>query len=161
MSSANNLDAMQLLGSPVDWAFTTTPQTALGGAVLGCPRGKVLGGSSSINGLVHVRGHASSYDAWERKGATGWNYQTMLPYLKRSEHTRGRDPSVRGTAGPMRLEEPPAANPLAQACYWGAIEVDGSVMPSLVSALPNATVLGIAERAADLIGGSQVVPRAS
>jgi choline dehydrogenase len=122
MSSANNLDAMQLLGSPVDWAFTTTPQTALGGAVLGCPRGKVLGGSSGINGLVHVRGHASSYDAWERKGATGWNYQTMLPYLKRSEHTRDRDPSVRGTAGPMRIEEPPAANPLAQACYWGAIE---------------------------------------
>jgi choline dehydrogenase len=122
MSSANNLEAMQLLGSCVDWGFTTTPQIALDGAVLDCPRGKVLGGSSSINGLLHVRGHASSYDAWEAQGAKGWNYEGMLPYLKRSECTDGRDPNVRGTAGPMLIEEPPAANPLAQALYQAAVE---------------------------------------
>ena len=111
MSSAESIDAMKLWGSPVDWAFTTTPQTGLDGAVLACPRGKVLGGSSSINGLVHARGHASSYDAWENQGATGWNYEAMLPYLQCSEHTDGRDPSLRGTAGPMRIEEAPAASP--------------------------------------------------
>lgn len=122
MSSAESIDAMKLWGSPVDWAFTTTPQTGLDGAVLACPRGKVLGGSSSINGLVHARGHASSYDAWENQGATGWNYEAMLPYLQCSEHTDGRDPSLRGTAGPMRIEEAPAASPLAQALYQGAIE---------------------------------------
>jgi choline dehydrogenase len=122
MSSGNSLDAMKLWGSPVDWAFTTTPQTGLDGAALACPRGKVLGGSNSINGLVHARGHASSYDAWENQGATGWNYEAMLPYLQRSEHTDGRDPSVRGTAGPMRIGEAPAASPLAQALYQGAIE---------------------------------------
>jgi choline dehydrogenase len=122
MSSGIAIDGLKLWGSPVDWAFTTTPQTALDGAVLPCPRGKVLGGSSSINGLVHRRGHASSYGAWERQGATGWKYETMLPYLKRSEHTEGRDPRVRGTAGPMRIEEPPAANPFAQALYQAAVE---------------------------------------
>ena len=122
MSSANNLDAMKLLGSSIDWAFSTTPQDGLGGAVLACPRGKVLGGSSSINGLLHVRGHPSSYDAWADQGATGWDYQRMLPYLQRSEHTKGRDPGVRGTAGPMQINQLSAASPLAQALYRGAIE---------------------------------------
>ena|ERR1700742_5234358 len=64
MYSGNPLDAMGLWGSAVDWEFRTTPQSGLDGAVLGCARGKVLGGSSSINGLVHLRGHASSDDAW-------------------------------------------------------------------------------------------------
>ena len=122
MYSGNPLDAMGLWGSPVDWAFTTTPQAGLDGAVLGCPRGKVLGGSSSINGLVHLRGHASSYDAWERQGAIGWNYRRMLPYLKRSERADGRDPEFRGIAGPMRLGELPAANSLARAVYQAAVD---------------------------------------
>jgi choline dehydrogenase len=122
MYSGNPLDAMGLWGSSVDWAFTTTPQAGLDGAVLGCPRGKVLGGSSSINGLVHLRGHASSYDAWEKQGATGWNYQTMLPYLKRSERADGRDPEFRGLAGPMRLGELPAPNSLARAVYQAAVD---------------------------------------
>ncbi|WAJ42528.1 GMC family oxidoreductase N-terminal domain-containing protein [Mycobacterium sp. Aquia_216] len=122
MYSGNPLDAMGLWRSPVDWAFNTTAQAGLDGAVLGCPRGKVLGGSSSINGLVHLRGHASSYDAWEQHGAIGWNYQTMLPYLKRSERADGRDPEVRGTAGPMRVGELPAANSLAQAVYQAMVD---------------------------------------
>jgi choline dehydrogenase-like flavoprotein len=72
--------------------------------------------------LVHTRGHASTYDAWESQGATGWDYQAMLPNLQRSEHTEGRDPRVRGTTGPMRIEQPPPANPFAQALYRAAIE---------------------------------------
>jgi len=115
MSSANNLDAVSLLGSAVDWAFSTTPQTGLDGAVLGCPRGKVSGGSSSINGLLHVRGHASSYDAWAEQGATGWNYESMLPYLKRSEHVDGRSRHDRGVTGPMRIDESSATSPFARA----------------------------------------------
>jgi choline dehydrogenase len=122
MYSGKPLDAFGLWGSPVDWAFTTTPQAGLDGAVLGCPRGKVLGGSSSINGLVHLRGHASSYDAWEKQGAVGWNYQTMLPYLKRSERADGRDPEFRGTAGPMRVGELPAPNSLARAVYQAMLD---------------------------------------
>ncbi|MCV7413474.1 hypothetical protein AWC05_02810 [Mycobacterium florentinum] len=122
MYSGIPLDAMSLWRSPVDWALSTTPQAGLDGAVIGCPRGKVLGGSSSINGLVHLRGHASSYDAWEKQGASGWNYRTMLPYLKRSERADGRDPEVRGLAGPMRVGELPAPNSLARAAYQAVLE---------------------------------------
>jgi choline dehydrogenase len=122
MYSGIPLDAMSLWRSPVDWALSTTPQAGLDGAVIGCPRGKVLGGSSSINGLVHLRGHASSYDAWEKQGATGWNYRTMLPYLKRSEHADGSDPEVRGMAGPMRVGELPAPNSLTRAVYQAVLE---------------------------------------
>jgi choline dehydrogenase len=122
MYSGSPLDAIGLWGSPVDWAFTTTPQAGLNGAVIGCPRGRVLGGSSSINGLVHLRGHASSYDAWQKQGAIGWNYQAMLPYLKRSERAEGRNPEFRGMAGPMRVGELPPVNSLARAVYQAAIE---------------------------------------
>ena len=63
----------------VDWAYETVPQTGADGAVLEWPRGKVLGGSSGINGMLHFRGDRSSYDAWETVGATGWNYDALLP----------------------------------------------------------------------------------
>jgi choline dehydrogenase len=122
MSSPNAVAAAGLWGSSVDWAYSTTPQMGTDGTVHAWPRGKVLGGSSSINGMVHLRGHRSSYDAWEERGATGWNFDALLPYLQRSEQTEGRDPSVRGTDGPMRIEEGPAASPLAQALYQAALE---------------------------------------
>lgn len=67
------------------------------------PRGKVLGGSSSINATMHIRGHRTSYDRWEVAGATGWNYDAILPFLKRSEAAAGRDPRYRGTSGPVRV----------------------------------------------------------
>jgi choline dehydrogenase len=108
MASPNNLDALALWDTPVNWGFATAPQAGLNNAARLWPRGKVLGGSSTINGMLHTRGHRSSYDAWAKSGATDWNYATMLPYLKRSEHTDGKDPNFRGTAGPMRIEEPPS-----------------------------------------------------
>jgi choline dehydrogenase-like flavoprotein len=82
----------------------------------------VLGGSSAINGMMNTRGHRSSYDAWAKSGATEWNYATMLPYLKRSEHTEGKDPNFRGTAGPMRIEESPSPSPLMRALFQAAVD---------------------------------------
>ena len=76
-----------LLGTEVDWSFTTTPQAGLGGMKLPCPAGKVLGGSSSINGMFHLRGHRANYDAWAASGAHGWSYAELLPYFMRSEQT--------------------------------------------------------------------------
>jgi len=65
------------------WQFHTEPEPYLDNRRMHCPRGKVLGGSSSINGMVYVRGHARDFDEWEEQGAEGWNYQNCLPYFKR------------------------------------------------------------------------------
>ena len=122
MSSPDPLASFGLWGSSVDWAHTTTAQAGTGNAVHAWPRGKVLGGSSAINGMVHHRGHPDSYDVWDRQGATGWNYDALLPFFRRSETAEGRDPLVRGIGGPMRIEATPAPGPMAEACYLAAVE---------------------------------------
>ena len=111
-----------LWGTSVDWRYTTVPQRALGDAVVPVPRGKVLGGSSAINGMVHLRGDPASYDAWEQAGAVGWNYRELLPYLKRSEQAFAGDPGYRGHDGPMRVASPRVTSPLLEACYAAALE---------------------------------------
>jgi len=110
-----------LAGTSVDWAYETVPQPGTDGAVHPWPRGKVLGGSSGINGMMHVRGHRASYDAWEGLGATGWNYDALLPFFKRSERVVGGDPAYRGLDGPMRIAPPPATEPLWEACHQAAV----------------------------------------
>jgi choline dehydrogenase len=107
----------ELQGGEVDWNYATVPQPGLGGRSIPYPRGKVLGGSSSINAMVFVRGHRSAIDAWEAAGAEGWGYDDLLPYYRRSEHTEGLDPHYRGTAGPMRPKPVATLNPLAQAFF--------------------------------------------
>jgi choline dehydrogenase len=96
-----------LLGTEVDWARTTVAQAGAGGVEFPYPAGKVLGGSSSINGTFHLRGHRANYDAWAASGATGWGYEDLLPYFMRSERAEGRDPRVRGMHGPMVVAPPP------------------------------------------------------
>ena len=125
------LDYVGLWDSPVDWAFRTTPQAGLDGVALPVPRGRVLGGCSAINSMAHVRAHRSSYDAWELAGATGWNHETLLPFLKRSERAPGMDPRWRGTDGPMLVAPGPAAQPgsFYHACYRAAEEVGVPVTP--------------------------------
>jgi choline dehydrogenase len=100
-----------------DWGFRSEPEPHLGGRQLACPRGKVIGGSSSINGMVYVRGHAGDYDFWEESGAAGWGYRHVLPYFKRMEswHGEGADPSWRGSDGPLHVIRGRRANPLFQA----------------------------------------------
>ncbi|GAA1211007.1 GMC family oxidoreductase [Pseudonocardia alaniniphila] len=92
-----------LSGTTVDWAFRSEPQSALDGAVLAYPRGRVLGGSSSINAMAHIRAHRSSYDDWVRAGASGWGYDDLLPYFRRSERTDGPNSRWRGVDGPMQV----------------------------------------------------------
>ncbi|MBU2897505.1 choline dehydrogenase [Vibrio hepatarius] len=83
------------------WQFETVAEQSLDGRKLHCPRGKVLGGSSSINGMVYVRGHACDFDQWEEHGAKGWNYQSCLPYFRRAETWVGGEDDYRGGVGPL------------------------------------------------------------
>ncbi|MEF1291615.1 choline dehydrogenase [Vibrio sp. M260118] len=83
------------------WQFETDNEIGLDNRKLHCPRGKVLGGSSSINGMVYVRGHACDFDEWEQHGAKGWNYQACLPYFKRTESWVGGQDQYRGDLGPL------------------------------------------------------------
>lgn len=102
-----------------DWGYTSEPEPHLGGRRLACPRGKVIGGSSSINGMVYVRGHALDYDHWRDQGAVGWGYADVLPYFKRMESWdsggHGGDPAWRGTDGPLHVTRGPRKNPLFEA----------------------------------------------
>ncbi len=102
-----------------DWGFQTEPEPHLGGRVLATPRGKVIGGSSSINGMVYVRGHARDFDTWAAMGAQGWSYADVLPYFKRMEQWHGQadggDPGWRGANGPLHITRGPRENPLFDA----------------------------------------------
>ena len=100
-----------------DWGFQTEPEPHLGGRVLATPRGKVIGGSSSINGMVYVRGHARDYDAWAAMGAQGWSYADVLPYFKRMENWHGveGEAEYRGHDGPLHITRGPRSNPLFDA----------------------------------------------
>ncbi len=101
-----------------DWGYRSEPEPHLGGRRLATPRGKVVGGSSSINGMVFVRGHAKDFDHWRDSGATGWGYADVLPYFKRMESWHGgngRESAWRGTDGPLHVSRGPRANPLFDA----------------------------------------------
>jgi choline dehydrogenase len=101
--------------STYDWGFTSEPEPHLGGRRLVTPRGKVIGGSSSINGMVYVRGHAHDFDHWAESGAAGWSYADVLPYFKRMEHSHGGEAGWRGTNGPMHVQRGRRDNPLFHA----------------------------------------------
>ena len=98
-----------------DWGYTSEPEPHLGGRRLACPRGKVIGGSSSINGMVYVRGHACDYDGWEEMGAAGWGYRHVLPYFKRMESSHGGQEGWRGSDGPLHVTRGQRDNPLFHA----------------------------------------------
>ena len=105
--------------SRYDWGYRTEPEPHLGGRRLACPRGKVIGGSSSINGMVYVRGHARDFDHWAEAGAEGWSFADVLPYFRRLESWHdgghGGDPAWRGTDGPLHVSRGPRKNPLYHA----------------------------------------------
>ena len=98
-----------------DWGFRTEPEPHLGGRVLATPRGKVVGGSSSINGMVYVRGHARDFDHWDEQGATGWSYADVLPYFMRQENVSGGEEGSRGRSGPLYVQRGKMLNPLYRA----------------------------------------------
>ncbi len=105
--------------SRYDWGYQSEPEPHLNNRRLACPRGKVIGGSSSINGMVYVRGHAMDYDHWAESGADGWAYADVLPYFRRMENWHdsghGGDADWRGKDGPLHVMRGPRDNPLFSA----------------------------------------------
>ena len=94
-----------VINPKVNWGYETEPESHLNGRRLGWPRGKVLGGSGSINGLVFLRGAPSDFDGWAALGAKGWGYQDVLPYFKRMEHNVAGADAYRGQNGPMTISD--------------------------------------------------------
>lgn len=108
----------------LDWNYYTEPQAEMNGRELYWPRGKTLGGSSSINAMIYIRGHPHDYDTWADRGNEGWGYEDVLPYFKRAEtldSPRG-DPGYHGTEGPLNVTDPQDPRPLAERFVDAAAE---------------------------------------
>ncbi len=88
-----------------DWCYETEPQANLAGRKIAWTRGKTLGGSSSLNGMVYIRGHARDYDLWAQRGLTGWSYDDVLPYFRKAEHNERGENAFHGTNGPLNVTE--------------------------------------------------------
>ena len=98
-----------------NWMYESEPEPGLGGRRLHCPRGKVLGGSSSINGMVYMRGAPADFDRWQEEGAQGWSYADVLPYFRRAERRREGGDEYRGADGPLATRYGTLENPLYNA----------------------------------------------
>src|SRR5690606_30227449 len=103
-----------------DWGFDSEPEPRMGNRVIEAMRGKVIGGSSSINVMAYVRGHRGDYDRWAQKGCRGWSYADILPYMRRCEDWEGGEDPYRGKGGPITTQWAKNDDPLlkdwAQAC---------------------------------------------
>lgn len=106
----------------VNWAFQGEPEPELNGRQMKHDRGKTLGGSSSINGMVYIRGHAQDFEGWRQAGCVGWGYADVLPYFKRLESYSGGDREFRGLSGPMNIFRPEPKNPLDIAFLKAGVE---------------------------------------
>jgi len=151
-----------LLDSAVSWPGQTVAQDSTGVASR-WPRGRGLGGSSGINGMVFIRGHRTSYDAWPGLGAKGWGYDDLLPYFRRTESAPHRDPALRGHDGPMTVAPASPAHPVAMAGLTAAAEAGhpaaGDISGGLEVGfgLPDLTIVGgLRQNAADAYLGPAI-----
>ncbi len=114
----------KLLNNPAaNWLYTSEPEANTNGRKLPVPRGKLLGGSSSINGMAFVRGQAQDFDTWAQMGNHGWSYDDVLPFFKRMESYEGGDDAYRGREGPIRVTNPPPRLPIFEALIKAAEQV--------------------------------------
>ena len=113
----------KLYEGPRDWNYRTEPQRQLHGRRLYQPRGKVLGGCSSMNAMIYIRGHAADYDGWAELGCDGWEWESVLPYFRRSEdQQRFTDDPEHGTDGPLTVSDPRSPNLLSRVLVQAAAE---------------------------------------
>jgi choline dehydrogenase len=113
----------------VNWMYQTEPEPELGGRQVFQPRGKVLGGSSSINGLLYVRGQHEDYDRWRQRGNSGWGYDDVLPYFKKAENQQRGGDKYHGVGGPLPVSNLGHPDPLSAAFIDAAAETGLPVNP--------------------------------
>src|SRR5690349_21367638 len=106
----------------LNWHFQTAPQTHLDNRPRYWPRGRTLGGSSAINAMCYIRGHASDYDQWAKLGNTGWSYREVLPYFRKAENYEPGGNDYHGTGGPLNVAELRDPNPLGLAFVEAAVQ---------------------------------------
>lgn len=106
-----------------DWAYMTVPQINAGNTPRYWPRGKTLGGSSSINGMIYIRGHHTDYDNWAYQGCDGWDYESVLPYFKKSENFERGGSDEHGDEGPLHVTAIKSPNPISLAAIEACAEV--------------------------------------
>jgi choline dehydrogenase len=113
----------KLFRGPQDWAYVTEPQREMAARELYWPRGKMLGGTSSMNAMIYMRGQPADYDAWAAAGCAGWGWRDVLPVFKRSErHHRGAS-ELHGGDGPLDVSAPRQVNPLTRAFLAAGAEI--------------------------------------
>lgn len=113
----------KLMGTKVNWIFDTEPQKHLNNRRMFLPQGKVVGGSTSINAMLYVRGHRGDYDEWAELGNKGWSYDDVLPYFRKSENNERLADQYHGTGGPLNVADQVQHNPLSKAFVRAAQEV--------------------------------------
>ena len=106
----------------VNWMYESEPEAQLNGRALYQPRGKVLGGTSSINGMVYMRGNAGDYDEWRQRGCTGWDWDSVLPYFKKAEHQERGASKFHGVGGPLHVSDQPYRFELADRLVEAAVQ---------------------------------------
>jgi choline dehydrogenase len=113
----------QLFKTKFDWDFSSEPEPALGGRRIYHPRGKMLGGSSSMNAMIYIRGNPRDFDEWAELGATGWSYKEVLPYFIRSEANESKSGDLHGKDGPLHVSDGRSLHPLVDAMLQAAAKV--------------------------------------
>ena len=114
--------AQTLKDPKVNWLYPTEADPGTGGRVHVWPRGKVLGGSSSINGLLYIRGQQADYDGWRQLGCEGWGWDDVAPYFKRSEHQERGASEHHGVGGPLNVSDVTTKHPVSDAVVDACVE---------------------------------------
>jgi choline dehydrogenase len=107
--------ARTFIDPAVNWKFESAPQSGLANRQLYLPRGKVLGGTSSINGMVYIRGNPADYDEWRQRGCVGWDWDSVLPYFKKAQNQQRGADEFHATGGPLHVSDQPRGLELAEA----------------------------------------------
>jgi choline dehydrogenase-like flavoprotein len=110
------------------WMYESEPEPELNGRTINQSVGRVLGGTSSINGMVYMRGHPADYDRWQQLGCTGWSWESVLPYFKKAEHQESGADEFHGVGGPLRVSDPLMRPKLAD--RWIAAAIEAGLPPN-------------------------------